>query len=603
MKMNRATPWSQAQVDKARPVVQRWLKFTTAWLRFTAGLLAPLFFSIDVIVGIQTYTSGYIMPWDFAIMVIRGIGGTVLFLVGAWQAKNHAGPIFIALALAGIGVLVLDPFSRPFFISFPLAWLWILFFMGAGSFCLAMCVFHVIALNLDRRNRGFSFFQQALSGLKKDNHVAVLAIVVMAGFGTTFMVMINRTVGAVPITIMPKEYQIQFRFWASGNPSDYTSGIWYRNGTAILDAMSRHGATIQNVQFWPPDENGLVETFSPNYLFSAANSINTTLGWFKELYPGIKFQVYASGIGYNSSGNYEGSIYTPALIKRTVNMCRDFNITNVVGLYSDWEGGLKYANRTMNAWNQALLTDAFAYVRQYFPNWTLSCCSGTAAYWDFIDDDDDLQYFRRDNIFNPWWDDYGPMIYRCGNTGATNADPWTYEGAYGIYGNAKVVVDGIMDGDESRASMWIGITGAQCYNPNFTIYEHGEPIGFGESKGFDNLCRDILILKHFGIPTVSFFKATNDSDPVPLDFFNVYGSDALDRLNATVNGPNSTQSFTIWSDPMFMMKNGLCLTDYLLNFDRLPWMVVGGLHVLCGILFAGSDRLKIVIGRMIKRNR
>ncbi len=81
-------------------------------------------------------------------------------------------------------------------------------------------------------------------------------------------------------------------------------------------------------------------SFSPDYSLSNALALNASLGWFAQNYPQIKFQLYAAGMGYSSEGNYEGSIYTPGYIKRLVNVCHDFNITNVVGLYSDWEGGL-----------------------------------------------------------------------------------------------------------------------------------------------------------------------------------------------------------------------------------------------------------------------
>jgi hypothetical protein len=592
----RTKRWPQARVERSRPNVRGWLLFTTAWMRFTAGVLGPFIFSLDIIVGYAAYARGYLFAWDFAILIFRGLGLTILLLAGASQAKNHAGPILITPALVAIGVLVLDPMSRPYFISFPLAWLWNVAFIGIGIVCIFACAMHVIALNLYRRNRGFVFLREAWNTVRKHHFATLFCIGAMAVAGVSFLAVINQNVGAMQITISPKDYQIQFRFWADYSNSSYLSGGRYQNGTAMLEAMNRSGVVIQNALFGIRDMNNQSYTFSETYSPTDAKNMNDTLGWFAKNYPGIKFEIYAAGMGYNSSGNYEGSIYTPAYIKRVVNVCRDYHPANIVGLYSDWEGGRKYANHTMNDWNQALLTDAFTRVHEYFPNWNLSCCSGTMAYGDFVDDDKDMQYYSRDNIFTPWWTDYGPMIYTCGWPDAPDAG--SYSGAYNVYGSAKMLVGGILQGDARRASMWLGITGSQCFNQNYTVQDRNEPIGFGDSKGFANLCREILILKSFGMPAVSIFKASKDSDS--KDFFTVYGVDALDRLNATVNGPNSTTPFTIWSYPPYIMGNWGYYTDFLLNFDQLPWMLVGVLYISCGILLAGAGKWKKIARLLVK---
>src|SRR5271157_132899 len=586
-----AACWSKDRVETARPVVQRWLKFMTAYLRFTAGLLAPLMFMMEVIPSTMAFMNNYIALIDYTFLLVRGIGGTLLIIFGAWQIKNNAGPILLVLGLVVLGILALDPMTRFAFISFPMASTWLWFCMGTGITAILFAILHVIAINLSRRLTGHVFYKQALRGLQQHHRIAVAAIAVLALFGVAYLVLTNRSAGAVPITIHPKNYQMQFRFWGEYTKDAYLNNITYNNGTLILDSLSRHHAVIQNALFSVRDENNQTESFSPNYSKSDGDTINQTLYWFHVHAPGIMFQIYAAGIGYNSSGNYEGSIYTPAMIKRIVNICKDYNISNVIGLYSDWEGGLKVANHTRNDLNQVLLTDAFTYVRQYFPHWDLSCCSGTASYWDALDGDNDLQYFDRENIWNPTWDDYGPMIYRCGWP-APNADPYTYMGAYAIYANAKLLL-GALRGNVSKAGFWIGITGDACYDGNYTVYEHGAPINFGNSTGFDNLCRDILILKSFGIPTVSFFKASNDTppgqrDPHKEDFFSAYGWDALDRLNATVNGANSTKPFTIWSDPKFIMEKYEYRNDFLLDYDHVTFIPVAALQILAGIALAGT---------------
>ncbi len=123
----------------------------------------------------------------------------------------------------------------------------------------------------------------------------------------------------------------------------------------------------------------------------------------------------------------------------------------------------------------------------------------------------------------------------------------------------------------TRASMWVGCTGCGLYRNDAIVYEHGAPIAFGDGKVFAALARDILILKHFRIPTVSIFlwNAVPDSTP---GFFDSYGyADALDRLKETVNGSNSTRAFTIWSDGMWSPA-AILMEDLQLNFNRLEYL-------------------------------
>ncbi|MFX0102288.1 MAG: hypothetical protein ACFFCS_22175 [Candidatus Hodarchaeota archaeon] len=184
------------------------------------------------------------------------------------------------------------------------------------------------------------------------------------------------------------------------------------------------------------------------------------------------------------------------------------------------------------------------------------------------------------------WDDYGPMVYRSCDPEST--DPLSYDTSWKIYTSAKTLVEGALQGDVSKSSMWLGCTGCGPYNISNTVYEQGKPIDFGESNGFDAFARDILILKHFGIPTISIFHGLENFEARPFvtGFFDQYGfADALDKLNETVNGVNSTQPFTIYSDMDWNPKQNL-VHDYILNFNRLEYLGVFGSYILIGILFA-----------------
>ncbi|MFX0102289.1 MAG: hypothetical protein ACFFCS_22180 [Candidatus Hodarchaeota archaeon] len=145
-----------------------------------------------------------------------------------------------------------------------------------------------------------------------------------------------------------------------------------------MDQLNKHNVTIQCMWIPVADENGSLESFSPSINLTDAAKINETLYNFSTNYPNIRFQYYAAGVGYGSCGNYEGSIYTTTILKRFVDVCRNYSFPNVVGVYTDWEGpsdlGPDYRNATRNGWHQAMWAEAFDYVKTYYPDWTMSCC-------------------------------------------------------------------------------------------------------------------------------------------------------------------------------------------------------------------------------------
>ncbi len=157
------------------------------------------------------------------------------------------------------------------------------------------------------------------------------------------------------------------------------------------------------------------------------------------------------------------------------------------------------------------------------------------------------------------------------------------------------LVNGALNGDYSKATMWIGCTGCGPYRNDTISYDGNEPLDFGEGKGFDAFARDILILKHFRLPSVSIFLASERFDPDSTDksgFFDQYGyEDSLDRLNETVNGHNSTQSFTIKAYGDFLPDRSI-IKDFMLNFNQFIYILVMIGYFTLGIIVAKFEKIK-----------
>ncbi|MFX0102771.1 MAG: hypothetical protein ACFFCS_24600 [Candidatus Hodarchaeota archaeon] len=571
--------------------MQRFLKISRVLVLFFGGLIISYHLFVELTGYVVTYNRGYITTFTLTPMLLESLLFLLLYVYGIFTVKTILGNVSIALNLYLVGdrlINIVDDTT-----SFQLATAYWLLVIVLGVIALVFVVLRIIFIPIIKCNSGHNYFARLRKTFKVYHLIGILII----SSGATWYAMgeldLRKEMGS-KVTIHPQDYQIEFRFWGRYWASWYQA---HPNGTQILDQMNKHNATLQDAYFRLRDADGELESFSPTVYPADVNTTVTNLAWFRDNYPNIRFQYYAYGIGYGSNGNYEGSIYSPAMVKRFVDICRNYSLPNVVGVYTDWEGPSGDApdgnNFTMNAWHQALWADAFAYACTYFPNWTFSCCHPDNVYWDGIDGDDDLQYFLRYNIFSPMWDDYGPMVYRCCNPYETN--PLNYGTSWMIYANAKAMAEGAFKDDPDKASFWLGCTGCGPYNSSLIIQEHGEPIKFGNSTGFDAFARDVLILKHFGIKTVSIFHGmeTFESNTILTGFFDQYGyDDALDRLNETVNGENSTREFEIWTDADWTPQKWI-IYDYLLNFNQLIYLPEMGVFFVIGFLIAFLDRLII----------
>ncbi|MHA1730499.1 MAG: hypothetical protein ACTSU5_01070 [Promethearchaeota archaeon] len=586
---------------------QEFERISRTWILAVTGVLVGANAYTGIVGPLVAYGAGFLQSFDLAFLLVKGILLVAGLLFGATQLDNWVGDLVLGTCFYFSGEHVFDVLERP--TSFTLAQT----FWGAVALAGVVGLLLLVArllLELQRiAGEGKNYFQprSMVEGAKEHltrGHFAGLALLAaIVPVGTLYLAFTNNWY-AQQVTITPRDYQIQFRFWAQYEPD------WYQknpHGAQILDQFNRHNVTIQCTTYPLRDADGNLESFSPTVFPEDVNKCVSSLAWFRDNYPGIKFQYYAFGLGYGSCGNYEGSIYTPAMLKRFVDVCRNYSLPNVVGVYTDWEGpsaaGPDVSNETRNGWHQALWTDAMAYARAYFPDWTFSCCHPDATLWDGFDGDADLQYFDRYNIFTPQWDDYGPMVYRSCDAG-TGWEP-SDDGTWKVYSSAAALLNGALHGDVSRATMWLGCTGCGPYENTTTVYEHGEPMDFGDSRGFSAYARDVLVLKHFGFPSVSIFLGMGafDDRGFQTGFFDQYGyDDALDRLDEIVNGPNSTESFTIWTNGNWSPGSPIA-EDLLLDLDRLEFLPLLGGLVACGWLAASWKRETSKVGVFGKKKR
>ncbi|MBD3354239.1 MAG: hypothetical protein GF364_22345 [Candidatus Lokiarchaeota archaeon] len=555
------------------------------WIVFSVGLIIPFHIVIQIILPLIGLSKGFFYDWTVLIWIIEACFYILIYLIGILNIKNRFGTAALIFGYFSTSDVIFDAFTSGEFFAFHLAVVLIYFLMIIGVFGLLFAMIMFLNQNLCELIRIKTYFVRLRKQLIKFPRITKIMFIIFISSGIVYAVS-QTSVMERKIKIQPKNYDIKFRVWGETNPEYYQS---HAHGFDILDQFNKHNVTIQNYYVSVRDESGNYESFSPSIYEPDKQKIVNNLTWFYNNYPNIRFQYYAYGLGYGSCGNYEGSIYSPAMLKRFVDIMRSESLPNVVGVYTDWEGpgddALEIANFTMNGWHQALWTDAMAYTKMYFPDWKFSCCFPKGMLVEYLDGDNDLEYFKRYNIFHPYWDDYGPMIYRSCDVDETDEADTSYK----VFFSANLLINGMLKGDLSRATMWLGCTGCGPYRNNTIVYEHGEPINFGESKGFDAFSRDILILKHFELPSMSIFLTSSifESNSRPTGFFDQYGfTDALDRLNETVNGPQSRDPFYIWTKATDWKPETDIAEDFLCNYNRYFYIPVFFGHLALGFLLS-----------------
>jgi hypothetical protein len=258
-------------------------------------------------------------------------------------------------------------------------------------------------------------------------------------------------------------------------------------------------------------------------------------------------------------GATDGSIQAA---KNIVQVCKSNNLTNVIGLNFDWEhpventlpeGTSTLPNKTRNDEAIQKWNEFFDWIEGYAPEYFLSCVNYYQLAQDAIDNDFDLHLREKYITFSvPRWNEYAPMIYRCGYKGTRpfgDVPRWnpiqTVDTSYDFYKYMKAHADGVkmVEGNLDKLGVYLGITNCTCYGRDVEIYEFGQFQGMG----FDMLVRDALIAKSFGpkIITIFILNTVMENGYSMGGVFDSYGDDFLDRFNASVNGPDSRKAFQI----------------------------------------------------------
>ncbi len=369
------------------------------------------------------------------------------------------------------------------------------------------------------------------------------------------------------IVVTPQDYHADFAFWAGTSNTSYTD--------PQLAELNEHGVILAG---------GWTNVSQMQY-------------WLDH-YPNVRFSL----VIYGTFCDADAAEITERA-KTQIGYVTDNSLTNIIGITLDWEGW-EPSNATAHQQAIQIWSDFLDWKEVNAPaNFSVTLLDHSSAYYDYIDGDMDMHSLWQAVDFEvPRFDEYAPMIYRCTYGGAKPfGDPVSYSSAWGVedtysfYKAMEVNARGVAGtfGNRSRLGIYLGETNCSCYGRDVQVWENGKYMG----TGWDMLVQDSLICKAFGTKTITYFlMQANPTDPDPTKSwwmgggFDAYGNDFLDKLDAAVNGANSTKPFTINIGPLSVWKTGLSyfegslMMDYLYNIDHpLGFALWMGMIVALGV--------------------
>ncbi|MHA1821329.1 MAG: hypothetical protein ACTSU2_15225 [Promethearchaeota archaeon] len=328
-------------------------------------------------------------------------------------------------------------------------------------------------------------------------------------------------------TIKPLNYQIQFEFWGSTNPNKYTAGE--RESLNAYNVSIISNCKIKKLSLWMDYAK-----------------------YWKVYY--LNVRLYANIVGEDWYFIWDGNVLDALQTAETILKAIDLNnLTNVEGIYFDQEApydikninvfpNIKRNNEANEIWRQF-----FIWVNNTFPpnRFIIKTTFFGANIIDIFDHDYDLEVFIRDNIFSvPYFNEYAPMFYEAFEEADDSKVLSVDRANYNLYKWLQITRDGLTTlGLEDEFGVIIGVTNNSILGASVGHIINHKFAGYG----YDELVTQSLIVKSFGVRTLTIFTLSSGHDAFGRwgGVFDSYGADFLQKFNESINGVNSSMPFQI----------------------------------------------------------
>jgi hypothetical protein len=470
-------------------------------------------------------------------------------------------------------------------------------------------------------------------------HIAFISILIISSF---FMVGLEKN-WFIPsnavITLHPENKSIKFQFYGPDNITFYNqtqldslNALGVRIIGGVTDFIT-YTDYIQDPYLWWLNLTDYKQT--QDYKDKRDQIVNMFMPW-KENESNITFLYWLHGVpsglptDYSVTSGYWG---VGALILNawlTAEVIVENNLTNVVGFHTDQESvsdneapfngytnnasfevtrdfernmqarenyleffnRLRYAEQTnatwitfMNKMNELHGIDHLLFTTTYENPLVI----------DGLDSDWDMETFNINNVNTLPYDEFLPMLYTQSDFPADQAN-------YALYTGMRTLADTLQTaGYPERIGALLGCMGSKdsMFAQNYTgsQYLNGKE---QPANGFDIIARQVMILKSFNCTWASFFPLNAYGDIVGI--YLAYSSDFFDRLNVTVNGPGSANSFDIRFYPAAGNGDIDLARDIFLSTDWTWYYAIVLLGSVIIVSIHQKNRAKIISKKIESEN-
>ncbi|MHA1700074.1 MAG: hypothetical protein ACTSWN_14630, partial [Promethearchaeota archaeon] len=217
------------------------------WILFFIGMAIAIRFILEVIPSIKAYQADYMHFITMVQSLIEAAMYISAFIFASLNLRNIWGNFLAAVLIYFQGDFVFQIIERPNTYTLALLFWW--FFILVGLVVLVFTLLRFLAFLIEFFNKlskkRYDIVARMKSLSKKNHHAILIGLITATSLAVSYFTVSSKNFG-VEITIQPKNYQIEFRFWGRYSPEWYLN---HPNGTKILDQLNKHHAVIQNALF------------------------------------------------------------------------------------------------------------------------------------------------------------------------------------------------------------------------------------------------------------------------------------------------------------------------------------------------------------------
>ncbi|MEX2729585.1 MAG: hypothetical protein Q6353_020170 [Candidatus Sigynarchaeum springense] len=473
-----------------------------------------------------------------------------------------------------------------------------------------------------------------VDNMKKFKLIHLSFLCIIAGSGLLATALVNNWF--IPpdasITLHPGNYHVRFQFYGDATYSHYN--------TSELASMSALGVRIitgipifitydeyrSDPYMWWMNLTDYMQTL--DYQSNRDAIINMFSPW-KAGAPNVTFLCALWGIpsgfptDYSATAGYWGVGAMLLNAWLTAGVIVEANLTNVVGFHTDQESfadGYEPINGVSNVTlgeernfernaqarqNYLAFFNRLRYYEKTNATWaafvdSMNRTHGidhilfTTTYGDMfvndgLDNDWDMDVFGMNVVNTLPYDEFLPMLYHQSRFPPDNAH-------YALYFQMKKHQATLRKaGYPDRIGALLGCMGTKdsMFTPGFNGTQFVDGMQ-QPANGFDVIARQVMIVKAFNCTWVSFFPQNSYADQDINGFWDTFGHDFIEQLNATVNGPGSAAPFRIKFCPDVAGMNIDLARDVFLS-DGWAWFyLIALISALCVVSFHQAFKRRVV---------